>query len=335
MNVVRSRLSVLSAVVFAALVLLAIACNGGSDEPAIEMGSANSTPVPLPSLTPVGFLPRPTGMPAPEDSNAVLERCPPLPIPDCYTQGNRVNVYTGLSMNKAVAMRVEADGQKRWILDEAALQEALKLLDEEVILRPDPPRRDSDELINITIVWPRGEGIPWNSIPDDPLDFILNPATGIIAYRNVSLQWPMPEGFADESLAAARDVTPTPRSEEAVPPAERPNDGIYFDHPEGELIWDGPDDRLSSLPGENAHCGPSSSLVYLFGIPSFFSTGDDFESDLFFNYGGAAKRSDDWRWTGYYHDAWQLWQGDDPWTVYLVHANEDRFAFAYQTYYCI
>jgi hypothetical protein len=263
-----------------------------------------------------------------------------LPIPDCYNRRNVVNVYTGLSMNKAVALRVETDGQERWILDEAALQKALKPLDEEVVLRPYDPRIAPDERINISIVWPRGEGIPWNSVPDDPLDFVLNPATGIIAYRNVSLQWPMPEGFADGILASARDVTPTPRPEETVTPAERPNDGVYFDHPEGELIWDGPDDRLSSLPGPLSslpveHCGPGRGLVYLFGIPSFFSTGDDFDSDLFFNYGGAAERSDDWRWTGYYHDAWQLWQGDDPWTVYLVHADEDRFAFAYRTYYCI
>ena len=333
MNLARLRWLVLGTVAFAALVLVAIACDGGDAEPAVEMATATATPVP--SVTAAGFLPRPTGMPAPKDGDPALDRCPPLPIPDCYTRGNTVNVYAGLSMSKAVALRVETDGQERWILDGAALQELLKPLDEEVVLRPNDPRRAPDERINITIVWPAGEGIPWNSLPEEPLDFVLNPATGIIAYRNVSLQWPMPEGFADGILASARDVTPTPRPEETVAPADRPNDGVYLDHPDGELIWDGPDARLSSLPGENAHCGPSSSLVYLFGIPSFFSTGDDFDSDLFFNYGGAVERSDDWRWTGYYHEAWQLWQGDDPWTVYLVHADEDRFAFAYQTYFCI
>ena len=335
MNVARPRSFVLGVVVFAALVLLAIACDGEDDEPAIEMATATSIPVPPPSVTPAGFLPRPTGMPAPADVNAALERCPPHPIPDCYTEGNLVNVYTSLSMNKAVALRVEADGQKRWILDEAALQEILKPLDEEVVLEPNPPRRAPEDWISINIVWPPGEGIPWNSIPGDPLEFLLNPATGIIAYRNVSLQWPMPEGFADEILASARDVTPTPRPEETVAPAERPNDGVYLDHPEGELIWDGPDDRLSSRSGENAHCGPGSSIFYLFGVPSFFSTGDDLDRDPFFGYRGAAELSDDWLWTGYYHDAWQLWQGDDPWTVYLVHADEDRFAFVYQTYLCI
>ena len=332
MNVARSGLLVLGAVVLAALVLLAIACDGGDDEPATEMATATSTPVPLP--TPAGFLPQPPGRPAPE-GNPALERCPPLPIPDCYTEGNLVNVYAGLSMNKAVALRVETGGQERWILDEAALQAALKPLDEEVVLRHDPPRRFPDEHIYITIVWPLGEGIPWSSDPDDRLDFILSPATGIMASRTVSLQWPMPEGFADEILASARDVTPTPRPEESVTPAERQNDGVYFDHPEGELLWDGPHARLSALFRENAHCGPGSSIVYLFGIPYFFSTGDDLDSDLFFNYGGTAELSDDWRWTGYYHDDWQLWQGDDPWTVYLVHPDEDRFAFVYQTYICV
>ena len=333
MNVARPRSLVPIVVVFAALVLLAIACDGGGDEPAAEMATATSTAIPVPLVTPAGFLPRPTGMPAPEDVDASLERCPPFPIPDCYTEGDLVNVYAGLEMDKAVALLVETDGQERWILDEAALQEALKSFDEEVVLVPFTPLRVLEERVEITIVWPPGEGIPWNTVPNDPLGFILDPATGIIAHRFMSLQWQVPEGFADGILALAREVTHPPRPEEMS--AERPNDGVYFDHPEGALIWDGPDDRLSSLFRENAHCGPGISIVHLFGIPHFFSTGDDLDKDPFFGYVGAAERSDDWRWTGYYHDAWQLWQGDDPWTVYLVHPDEDRFAFVYQTYSCI
>ena len=119
MNVVRSRPLVLIAGAFAALVLLAIACGGEDDEPAIEMATATSTTVPLP--TPAGFLPRPPGRPPHEPGDPALRRCPPLPIPFCYTVGSRVNVYTVLSMNKAVALRVDTDGQERWILDEAAL----------------------------------------------------------------------------------------------------------------------------------------------------------------------------------------------------------------------
>ena len=334
MNVVRSRPLVLIAGAFAALVLLAIACNGGDDGPAIEMATATSTTVPLP--TPVGFLPRPPGRPPHEPGDPALRRCPPLPIPFCYTEGSRVNVYTVLSMNKAVALRVDTDGQERWILDEAALQEALKPLDEEVVLSGvDVEEFVENERIGMTIVWAPGQGIPWTfNVPDDTLYFVLSPATGFIAHGYSLLQSPLPEGFVDGILASARDITPTPRPEETVPPAERPNDGVYLDHPDGELIWDGPDDRLSSLPGDRAHCRPGTSLFYLFGIPSYFSTGDNFESDPLFHYEGAAEPSDDWRWTGYYHDAWQLWQGDDPWTVYLVHPDEDRFAFVYRSYTC-
>ena len=332
MHIARSRLLVVSAVVFAALVLLAIACNGGDDEPAVEMATATSTPVP----TPAGFLPRPPGRPTHGPGDPALRRCPPLPLPDCYREGTRVNVYTALSMSKAVALRVETDGQERWILDEAALQEALKPLDEEVVLSEvDVEEFLEEERIDMTIVWPPGQGIRWSIASDDTLRFVLSPATGFIAHGLTLLQSPLPEGFVDRILASARDVTPTPRPEETVPPSERANDGIYFDHPEGELIWDGPDDRLSSLPGDRAHCRPASSLVYLFGIPSIFTTDDDFDSaPSFYSYRGAAEPSDDWRWTGYYHDAWQLWQGDDPWTVYLVHPDEDRFAFVYQAYPC-
>lgn len=238
-------------------------------------------------------------------------------------------------MEKAVALRIEKEHRERWILDGAMLREALKDLDQVVALEPYDPRPNREARINMTIVWPRGEGIPWNSVPDDALDFILNPATGIIAYRNISLQWPMPEGFADAILAAARDITPTPRAEATVQPGERPNGGTYLDHPDDELTWDGPDDRMKSFSRDNEHCGPPGALVYLYGIPGGFLFGDDFDTDPFFNYGGAVEPSDSWRWTGYYHGGWQIWQGDDPWSVYLVHADEERFAFEYRTYYCI
>ena len=110
MNIARPRSLVLAAVAFAALVLLASACDGGDDEPAIEMATATSTPVP-----PAGFLPRPPGRPPHDPGDPGLRRCPPLPIPFCYTEGSRVNVYSALSMSKAVALRVDKDGRERWI----------------------------------------------------------------------------------------------------------------------------------------------------------------------------------------------------------------------------
>ncbi|MGB2694977.1 MAG: hypothetical protein WBD55_07305 [Dehalococcoidia bacterium] len=333
MNIPRPSSLVLIATAFTALAVLVGACGAGDNEPVAELATPTMTLAPLPSGTPAGLLPRPTGMPSPASSEPTTKRCPPLPVPECHEAGNRVNVYEGLSMERAIAARVMTRGEERWILDEAALQEALKLLDEEVTLEPyDWSHRDSPSRIAMTVVWPRGEGIPWNSLPSDTLDFVLYPDAELIT-PGLALQWPLQAGFADAILASARNATPTPRPEGTVEPSERPNGGIYFDHPDGELTWDGPDDRLTSLA--KGHCGPPQDLVYLYGIPAFMSAGNDFETDPFFWYGGAVERRDDWRWTGYYHGAWQLWQGDDPWTIYLVHADEERFAFAYQTYGCI
>ena len=42
-----------------------------------------------------------------------------------------------------------------------------------------------------------------------------------------------------------------------------------------------------------------------------------------------------WAWTGYHHDGWQIWQGDEPSLVYLVPPDQQTIAFEYAFFLCI
>ena len=96
-----------------------------------------------------------------------------------------------------------------------------------------------------------------------------------------------------------------------------------FDHPEGRLRWAGPDSRVSSQrSGRSGHCGLG---VREFGVPAFILVEDTGE----FWGAQAVARQDDWRWTGYYHDEWQIWQGEDPSKLFVVHVDEPTFGFEY------
>ncbi len=43
---------------------------------------------------------------------------------------------------------------------------------------------------------------------------------------------------------------------------------------------------------------------------------------------------DGWGWTGYHHDGWQIWQGDEPRRVYLIHPDQQTIAFEYESFAC-
>ncbi len=107
---------------------------------------------------------------------------------------------------------------------------------------------------------------------------------------------------------------------------------IFFDDPEGRLwgadplLWDGPDDRVSSLL--SGHCGSRDPN---FGVPALISLVED---RLTFWRTHVIPRETGWRWTGYYHDEWQIWQGDDAWKIYLVTAEGPGVAFEYQARGC-
>lgn len=145
----------------------------------------------------------------------------------------------------------------------------------------------------------------------------------------VRVQWPIPPEFGELLFRYFSDVTPTPPpplptwtpTPTIVPPGT-----VFFDHPEGELRWDGPDDRLYSLP--EGHCGGPDAD---FGTPALIVLEDDIG---FWRY-QAVRRQADWHWTGYYHDDWQIWQEDDALTIYLVHRDERRIAFEYRSFGCI
>ena len=312
------------ALVAPVLAVLLVAC-GGSGEP-------SATPTRAP--TAAGFLPTPAGTPMPADAiDRGAIRCPPLPIQTCYERDNRVNVYRGLPMERAVALNVTQGDVERWVLDPALVQRVLRQFDSEVALEPyDRSRRNEPGQLELTVFWRSGEGLPWNSLPTDAIDFIIDADGGVIARPEIAAQWRMPAGFADLLLASLSDVTPTPTPDEDATPPVRSAGGILFDHPEGRLDWPGPDGRVYSL--DEGHCGPSGDLKFVFGIPALIVVENDLGDDPGFWFSRAVLRQDGWRWTGYQYNDWQIWQGDDAWGVYLVHPDEQRFAFEYRVYGC-
>ena len=141
-------------------------------------------------------------------------------------------------------------------------------------------------------------------------------------------QTPMPAavGFLPTPIGTR---TPAPILSLTPVALATPARDIFFDHPEERLRWDGPDERVESM-GEG-HCGPGPDLKLAFGIPALI----DVDEDMGFWFYGVVTRESDWGWTGYSHDEWQIWQGDDARTIYLVHAREEAFAFRYRQYHCI
>ena len=111
----------------------------------------------------------------------------------------------------------------------------------------------------------------------------------------------------------------------SITPQVTPARNIFFSHPEGELRWDGPDDRVRSLL--NAHCRIAGSE---FGVPALILV----EDGLGFWGALLIPREEGWGWTGYSHGEWYLWQGDDALKVYLVHAQEPGVAFEYRFFLC-
>jgi len=101
---------------------------------------------------------------------------------------------------------------------------------------------------------------------------------------------------------------------------------VFFHHPKEDLLWGGPDDGVHSLP--TGHCGVDEFEV---GIPALIVVGDD----IGFWGARAVVRQDGWRWTGYYHGNWQIWQGDDPLAAYVVSTEEPALAFEYVSFGCI
>lgn len=150
----------------------------------------------------------------------------------------------------------------------------------------------------------------------------------------------------DESPAATPAVTPAgileytppPRYETWVPMQtaglQSYVGAVDFDHPDGEVDWDGPDDAVVEVRTQgDDHCGAPEELRRDFGIPSVIETWDEDGVDAYW-FVRAMNAESELRWTGYHHGDWQLWQGDDAQALYLIHADEPSLAFEYRSLGC-
>ena len=100
-----------------------------------------------------------------------------------------------------------------------------------------------------------------------------------------------------------------------------PMTDVFFHHPAEDLPWGGPGDGVYSQA--HGHCS-NSELTAEFGVPGLIV-----ENGSAFYLRWAVERQETWRRTGYFYGDWEIWQGDDPLTAYLVHTGEERIAFRY------
>ncbi len=216
---------------------------------------------------------------------------------------------------------------------------ALELLDGDVVVRA-----WGRQLRQTYIALPtRSRG----SLQSD-FTLVIDPEAGVIGLRgeHTALQWDMPKGFLDLFTEGFSNATATPRPTRPPPPptisasefptrtprptgTPVPQSDIFFEHPVGELFWDGPDDRVRSIG--RAHCEPPREVREAYGVPDLVVT----EPRGSFWFGEVTEREEGWRWTGYYHGNWQIWQADDPLVLYLIHDDEEEIAFLYKVRPCI
>ncbi len=104
---------------------------------------------------------------------------------------------------------------------------------------------------------------------------------------------------------------------------------FFLDHPEGELVWDGPDDRTSSIT--RAHCEPPTEIRMQYGIPARI----EIDGERGFWYAARTTPQTTWSSTGYHHDDWQIWRGPSQESIYLINPGEPGLAFEYRDYGCI
>ena len=106
---------------------------------------------------------------------------------------------------------------------------------------------------------------------------------------------------------------------------------IDFDHPDGEVTWEGPDERVRSI-GEY-HCGALPDLKEAFDLPDVITVRYGEVAGSFFS-PSVVRFDAKWLWTGYNHDDWQLWRDDDPSVLYVVHTSRPDVAFEYHALGC-
>ena len=252
--------------------------------------------------------------------------------------GDDVNVYEEFLLAGVTSIQVIERGFTTWVLDRIAVREILTQLDTGVQLEAwDSP---VERPLVLIAHWPHGRGLDIQFGLLDRLDLIVDETAATIAAGAVGsrVAFPMPDGFLELARASALDITPTltptdtptptPTLRPTSTPTITPANVVFFDHPEGELRWDGPDDRVTSR--DRAHCGPDREVTETHGIPALISVADEYG----FWFGRFVPLDDGWEWTGYHHDGWQIWQGDEPRLVYLVHPEQRGLAFEYESFGC-
>jgi hypothetical protein len=313
------------------LALVLVACGGGGD------AGPTTTPTVKSTRTPAGFLAIPTTTPMPTDVPGTklgpAGKCPPLPPVACALPGEADNVYQAVSMNGAVRLRARLyDGVERWVLDQSQVQEILRSLDREITLQPldiNGGNSEDGQRFELSVFWPQGQE-PFPEFSMNPLFFSVDLSRGLMGESQVQVQWPLPAEFGELLARYLSDTGPTPPPPAATPrptPTIVPPGAVFFDHPQGDLLWDGSDDRVRSMV--EAHCG-NYEVTQAFGVPGYIGVGR--EAGFWLN--GPVRARGGWHWTGYEHGDWRIMQGDDPFIIYLVNTRESRIAFVYQSFPC-
>ena len=256
--------------------------------------------------------------------------------------GEQLNVYEVLSLDRAVdLMVIQGIDDVQWVLGDET-QRVLSLLDIDVVL--EPWSLSQRPLFAVLITWPQGQGINYSGGSTHSLQTIIDLKANVMGIGGANpIQWPLPEGFVDIVLASASDVAPTPEPSPTripvTPPTPEPTvtpvprSDNFFDHPEGVLQWDGPDERVSSR--DEGHCGPPREIREEYGIPALVVMEDRGVYNGAHWFSGIISREDGWRWTGYYHEDWQIWMGSRTIVLYLINSRHPETAFEYQNFGCI
>lgn len=310
------RLRLLVAAALMLLVLVA-ACSGGDAPDADPTATSRS-----------GL--RPTSTPRFVHNRSYL--CPNLPREACLLPGDKVNVYDALSLDQPRTLRIFHDQQQDWVLGDN-VQAILMKLNTEVVLEPWTLRQNSLFFIEL-----RRKNDQTYSLIEGLLVDVDAQAMGFRAVEGQEVQWPVPEGLVETILNSLSDVTPTPTvantrvpyTPPSPPPTETPlpRSETYFDHPERELTWDGPDDQVTSFP--RGHCGPPREVQEIYGVPALLRFGENGHW-----YRDMIDPGPTWERTGYRHNGWEIWQGENPKTIYLLHDDLDDIAFEYENFGCI
>jgi len=323
-------------------VLFAIACvalaacgrNGDGARPAASTAPQATTTAAGVLAQPVGFLapatPTPSTTPVAGQRSGGNGNCPPLPLLECARPGDKLNLYRDLRMEGAVL--IEAQFYKapyQYVLDPTRVQEILRALDQDVRARAldhEGRHEEREGPIAVTVRWAPNADPFAESLNGYFAHLSIDLQRGTLSGGAADVEWEMPKDFGELLVRYLSDVEPTPEPSFTPTPTIVSPGAVFFEHPDGKLIWDGPDHVYTQGV---AHCG-SPELRLEFGIPAYLNVADT----LGFWSVAAIPRQSAWHPTGYTHGAWQILQGEDATRAYLVSEENRQIAFEFVAYMC-